>query len=258
MSALFVQRHGAGPPLVMVHGWAMNAAAWGDWAERLARSYTVYAIELPGHGRSPWTGEATLDGWADRVRAAVPPGAVWVGWSLGAAVTLQAALKAPADVAALVLVSGTPRFVQDATWPNAMAPEVLDQFAELLGDDARATVERFLALQVRGADEATATLRRLKAAMGGLPSAHLDALSVGLKLLRETDLRPQLKRFTRPALWLLGDRDTLVPAAMGWDLTEWMPAARTEIICGAGHAPFLSHLPQLTQRAERFLGVALA
>jgi len=253
MSELFVQQLGAGPPLVLVHGWAMNAAAWGELAEQFSTSYTVHIVELPGHGRSPWHGAATLSEWAAQVRAVVPAGAVWVGWSLGAAVTLQAVQQAPADVAALILINGTPRFVQDANWPNAMASEVLDQFAALLGNDARATVERFLALQVRGADDATATLRRLKAAMRSRPSPHREALSVGLDLLRHTDLRSRLKQVTQPALWLLGDRDTLVPASMAWDLAKWMPAAQMEVITGAGHAPFLSHLPRLMQCAERFL-----
>ena len=253
MSELFVQQVGAGPPLVLVHGWAMNAAAWGELAELFSASYTVHVVELPGHGHSPWCGAATLTDWAAQVRAVVPVGAVWIGWSLGAAVSLEAAQQAPANVTALILVNGTPRFVQDANWPNAMASDVLDQFAALLGDDPRTTVERFLALQVRGADDAMATLRRLKTAMRSRPPPHREALSVGLDLLRHTDLRPRLKQCTLPALWLLGDRDTLVPANMAWDLAEWMPAAQMEVITGSGHAPFLSHLPQLMQRAERFL-----
>lgn len=253
MTDLFVQQTGSGPPLVLVHGWAMNGAAWGDLAIRLAANSTVHQVELPGHGRSPWNGGATLDSWAAQVRAEVPVGAVWVGWSLGVAVALQAAQQAPADVVALILINGTPRFIQDADWPNAMAADVLDQFGEMLHKDSGATVERFLALQVRGADDATATLRRLKTALRALPAPHLEALTVGLDLLRHTDLRVNLKRLTVPTLWLLGDRDTLVPAGMGWDLAEWMPDAQTQIISGAGHAPFLSHLPQVMQRCERFL-----
>lgn len=256
MTGLFVQRIGSGPPLVLVHGWAMNGAVWGELADRLATYNRVFIVELPGHGRSPWSGAVALDSWAAQVRAEVPAGTVWAGWSLGAAVALQAARQAPEDIAALILISGTPRFVQDANWPNAMVPEVLEQFAELLHKDAGATVTRFLALQVRGADDATATLRRLKKALRALPAPHLEALSVGLDLLRHTDLRANLKRLTLPTLWLLGERDTLVPAGMGGDLADWMPGAQTAIIAGAGHAPFLSHLPLVMQRCERFLELA--
>lgn len=256
MSDLHVERLGAGPPLVMVHGWAMNAATWGELAESFAQHYSVYVVELPGHARSPWNGDATLQGWAQQVRAVVPGDAVWVGWSLGVAVSLQVALMAPDEVRSLVLITGTPCFMQTGNWPNAMAPRVLAQFSELLGDDAAATVERFLALQVRGAKDAGSTLRRLKGAMRALPDSDPEALAVGLELLRTVDLRNQLKQFECPALWLLGERDTLVPAAMGWDLAEWMPHAKMEVLDGAGHAPFLSHLSLVIRRVDQFLGVS--
>lgn len=255
MSALHVEVTGQGElPLVLVHGWGMNAAAWGDFATGLAARYPVHRVELPGHGRSAWADCRDLAAWAAAVRATVPAGAVWIGWSLGVAVALQAALDAAAAIRALVLVAGTPRFVQGGGWVHAMAPAVLEQFTGNLLADPKATLARFLALQVRGAQDAPGTLRRLKDALRELPAAQSAALQTGLELLRATDLRPRLRQLRPPALWLLGERDTLVPAAMGWDLADWLPAAQVEIIPGAGHAPFLSHPQQVLTRLERFLG----
>jgi pimeloyl-[acyl-carrier protein] methyl ester esterase len=253
VSALHVESAGrGGPPLVLVHGWGMNAAAWGDFAAHLAERHQVYRVELPGHGRSAWAGPDSLADWAAAVLDSVPAGAVWLGWSLGVAVALQAALDAPGAVRGLVLVAGTPRFVQGGGWSHAMAPAVLEQFTASLLADPGATVERFLALQVRGAEDASGTLRRLKAALRALPPAQPQALETGLQLLRDTDLRPRLKALRPPALWLLGERDTLVPAGMGWDLAEWLPAARVQVVEGAGHAPFLSHPRQLLTSVAAF------
>ena len=57
MSALHVEVTGQGElPLVLVHGWGMNAAAWGDFATGLAARYPVHRVELPGHGRSQAVG----------------------------------------------------------------------------------------------------------------------------------------------------------------------------------------------------------
>lgn len=260
MTGLHVESAGqgrAGVPLVLVHGWGMNAAAWGDFGERLAAAHPVYRVELPGHGRSTWDGADTLADWAAAARAAVPAGAVWVGWSLGVAVALQAALDDPAAVAALVLVAGTPRFVQGGGWSNAMLPAVLEQFTGNLLANPTATLTRFLALQVRGAEDAGGTLRRLKDALRERPPARAEALRAGLELLRGTDLRPRLKALRPPALWLLGEHDTLVPAGMGWELTEWLPAARVETVAGAGHAPFLSHPGDVLARMESFLEACL-
>jgi pimeloyl-[acyl-carrier protein] methyl ester esterase len=260
MSGLFVERLSAtvpngcaALPVVLVHGWAMNAASWGDFPRRLTARRDVYQVELPGHGRSPWGGDDRLERWAEHVSAAVPPGAVWVGWSLGAAVAVQAALDRPQVVRSLVLITGTPRFTQATDWPHAMEPRALAQFSESVGNAASATVKRFLALQVRGSADASSTLRRLYAALHELPEARQEALATGLDLLRTTDLRRRLRTLKLPMLWLLGERDTLVPAAMAWSLTEWLPDARIEIIEGAGHAPFLSHLPLMLARVEPFL-----
>jgi pimeloyl-[acyl-carrier protein] methyl ester esterase len=231
----------------------MNAASWGEFPQRLAERRDIYRVELPGHGRSPWVGDDRLEHWAERVSAVVPHGAIWAGWSLGAAVAVQAALDRPESVRALVLINGTPRFMQAADWPHAMEPRALAQFSQSVEADASATVKRFLALQVRGAVDASATLRRLNAAKQELPAAHHGALAIGLDLLRATDLRHRLPSIKLPMLWLLGERDALVPAAMAWSLTEWLPDARVEVIEGAGHAPFLSHLSQVMARMEPFL-----
>jgi pimeloyl-[acyl-carrier protein] methyl ester esterase len=254
MSGLHVETAGRGDrPLVLVHGWGMNAAAWGEFAATLAERRPVYRIELPGHGRSAWGGAQGLAEWAAAVRASVPPGAVWLGWSLGVSVALQAALDDPAGVRGVVLMAGTPRFVQDAEWPHAMAPAVLEQFTANLLADPGSTLARFLALQVRGAEDASATLRALKAGLRAVPAAQPQALLAGLALLRDTDLRPRLAALRPPALWLLGARDTLVPAAMGRELAHWLPGPRVEVLDGAGHAPFLSHPRQLLARLEPFL-----
>ncbi|MEJ2575492.1 MAG: pimeloyl-ACP methyl ester esterase BioH [Gammaproteobacteria bacterium] len=240
-------------PVVLVHGWAMNGAVWDAFGEALATERAVHRVDLPGHGRSPWEGRCELGEWAAAVGAAVPTGAVWIAWSLGAAVALRAALDGCGEPAGLVPVCGTPRFVTAADWPNAMDPAALAQFGANLAADAGRTVERFLGLQVRGAQDATGTLRRLRQALREVPPADPAALAAGLALLQEADLRPRLGRLRPPSLWLLGERDTLVPAAMGWQLAEWLPGARVEIVAGAGHAPFLSHPAELLARVRSFL-----
>jgi pimeloyl-[acyl-carrier protein] methyl ester esterase len=260
MSGLHVERAPAGSapsraevPLVLVHGWAMNAATWGEFGETLARRRDVYRLELPGHGRSPWEGLDDLRGWVEAARAVVPWPAVWLGWSLGALLALRLALDHPEAVRGVVVLAGTPRFLQDSDWPHAMAPEVLARFGAGLTVDPAATIERFLTLQVRGARDSGPTLRRLKAAIRAVPAPHPEALAVGLELLRATDLRRELALLEAPVLWLLGERDTLVPVAVGRHLCAWLPQVCLEVVDGAGHAPFVSHGPKVAERVRSFL-----
>ena len=62
---------GSGPPLILIHGIGANIFAWRLVFDQLARDYTVYALDLKGHGLSdkPSTGDYSPFGMADLVSA---------------------------------------------------------------------------------------------------------------------------------------------------------------------------------------------
>ncbi|GBE48016.1 Pimeloyl-[acyl-carrier protein] methyl ester esterase [bacterium BMS3Bbin12] len=238
--SLFVETRGAGPDLVLIHGWGLDGAVWGPVAERLAVRRRLWIVDLPGHGRSPPdAGGFTLEGAARAVAQAVPIGAAWLGWSLGALVAMTAALaRAPMH---LVLVGATPRFTRAPDWPHGVEPAVLEAFASDLARDPEATLQRFLALQTRGAEGARATLRALRAGALRRGVPHPQALRDGLAVLCASDLRARLADLAGPVAVIAGDRDTLVPAAASEALAAAVPHGRCTVIPGAGHVPFLSH-----------------
>lgn len=244
---------GSGPELFLLHGWGMNGAVWERLETELSDGYRVTVAELPGHGRSPYGLDGSLGGWSGACLGAAPERAVWIGWSLGGILALEAALRAPSRVRALVLVSATPRFVQGADWPHAMPAETLALFQESLERDPAATLERFLVLQVRGGKQARPLLRLLRGALADRPSADPGALADGLRLLHETDMRPRLGELAMPSLWLFGERDELVPWRWSEALPRLLPAARSELIQGAAHLPFLSHPQQCMPALRTFL-----
>jgi pimeloyl-[acyl-carrier protein] methyl ester esterase len=245
---------GAGPDLVLLHGWGMNRAVWGGLPERLAQHYRVTLPELPGHGGSEYDAACpSLDHWVEACLDAAPERAAWIGWSLGGQIALRAALREPERVPALAVVAGTPCFVQGEGWPHAMAEETLRQFAADLAADHRHTLERFLALQVRGDREARATLRTLRHDLFERPDPVPAALRAGLDLLQGVDLRSQLPALTCPVLWLLGARDTLVPASVAGEVAQLLPQARIEVVPQAAHAPFLSHPERCFGTLREFL-----
>lgn len=245
----------ARPDLVLLHGWGMSAAVWTPWLPALGRHWRVHALDLPGHGVAAPAAAADLDAWAGQCLAAAPPRARWLGWSLGGQVALRAAALAPSRVEALCLVAATPRFVQADDWPAAMAPAVFGQFADALARDPQETLQRFLALQVRGAEQGRETLRTLRDALTQAPAPSAVGLRQGLDLLLGNDLRAGLDGLPQPALWLFGARDTLVPPEAAAAVAALLPAARVERIAAAGHAPFLSH-PEDCLAPLRALGEA--
>ncbi|HEB80650.1 MAG TPA: pimeloyl-[acyl-carrier protein] methyl ester esterase [Chromatiales bacterium] len=238
--SLFVETRGVGPDLVLIHGWGLDGAVWGPLAERLAVRRRLWIVDLPGHGRSPpGVGGFTLEGAARAVAQAVPVGAAWLGWSLGALVAMAAALAH--TPARLVLVGATPRFTRAPDWPHGVEPAVLEAFAADLARDPEATLQRFFALQTRGAEGARATLRALRAGALHRGVPHPRALRGGLAVLCACDLRARLADLAGPVAVIAGDRDTLVPAAASAALAAAVPHGRCTVIPGAGHVPFLSH-----------------
>lgn len=251
---------GTGPDLVLLHGWGMNLAVWSSIHARLIESFRVTLIELPGHGASGYDPQsAEFDDWCLACLQAAPESATWVGWSLGGQLAVRAALLAPQRVDRLLLVACSPRFVRSDDWPQAMPHTTLFQFADTLRNNPRQTLSRFLSLQVQGDEQARHTLRLLRQESEQRPQPDALALQHGLELLLRVDLRSQLAALRCPSLWLLGARDTLVPAAVGADLQSLLgDLGAVQVLPGCAHAPFLSHPQQSLAALLGFIGGAHA
>jgi pimeloyl-[acyl-carrier protein] methyl ester esterase len=250
---LHVEVAGSGPPLVLLHGWAMHGGILSPLVEALRARRTLHVVDLPGHGHSRDCGvPLALDACAQAVLAAVPD-APWCGWSLGGLVALRAASLRPARVPALAMLCATPKFVVADDWPQGMPAAVFQGFADGLRGDWRATIERFIALEAFGSDHMREELRMLREQVlaHGEPSPRV--LAEGLALLQAADLREALPALAVPSLWIAGRRDRLVnPEAMRASAAR-APDARFVQVEHAGDAPFLTHADAVAKELLEFL-----
>ena len=233
---------GKGPPMVLLHGWAMHGGIFAPLVDVLREHRTLHVVDLPGHGHNRDCGvPLTLDACANAVFDVVPD-APWCGWSLGGLIALHAASKQPERIPALAMLCATPKFVVADDWPQGMPVEVFRGFADGLRSDWRTTIDRFIALEAFGSDAARSEMRMLRDEVfsRGEPAAHV--LADGLGLLEGSDLRASLPSLTMPTLWLAGRRDRLVdPRAMQAAAAQ-VPRAEVQVVEHAGHAPFLTHV----------------
>lgn len=248
--SLHVEQQGAGPDLVLLHGWGLHGGAWQPLAPRLAASFRVHLVDLPGHGHSRDTPFGTLDAVVDAVAACTPAGATVCGWSLGGLVALRLATRHPARVAALALVSSTPCFVRRDDWPHGMAPETLEAFAEGLRAEPAKTIRSFVNLNALGGPHARDRMRELAALLVERGTPPSPALAAGLALLRDTDLRDEVASIDRPAAVIHGGRDVLTPVGAGRWLAGRLPNARFVEIPEAAHLPFASHPGAVAEALE--------
>ncbi len=232
---------GAGPDLVLLHGWGMHGGIWDGVAAELAKDFRVHCADLPGYGASPALAPYTLDSLVQRLSESFSTPVAVCGWSLGGMVAQRWVQTAPQQVRKLALVASTPRFAAGSGWPHGVEPAVLAGFAAGLEGDFEGSLKRFLSLQARGDEQAKAVMKQLRGLLFSRGKPEPDALRGGLEILLSADLRQAAERMTLPALLIHGDYDRLTPIGAAHWLAETMPAARLEVLHGCAHAPFLSH-----------------
>ncbi len=245
---------GAGPDLVLLHGWGMTAAVWRVLGDELARDFRVHRVELPGYGAGADENCASLDAVAATLAAALPLRVTVCGWSLGGQVALAWGRAQPQQVERLILLATTPRFVCSDDWPHGMMGVEFEDFAADVANDPPRARLRFLALQASGDHAARAVLRDLRDAIARSGEAGAQALVAGLRLLRETDLRAALAKIEQPALVVHGVNDAVIPQAAGEYLAGALPCAEFAAVAGAGHAVFVTREAAIAQRIREFHG----
>ncbi len=239
---------GAGPDLVLLHGWGMHADVWDDVAASLARQFRVHSVELPAATSAP----DALDVIVGTISAASAPRAIVCGWSLGGQLALRWAKLMPGQVTRLVLIATTPRFVRAPDWDHGMEPAMFDAFVHNFARDVDGTVQRFLLLQAHGDAAARKVARRLRECIAAGGDHDVAALAAGLQILKNTDLRSDLPAIGQPVLVVHGEHDVVVPRGAGEYLRHTLPHAELEIIAGAAHASFIAQPQAVVERIARF------
>jgi pimeloyl-ACP methyl ester esterase len=261
--ALHVERAGQGPPVVLLHGWSSSSRAFASVFEHLARRHRVLAPDLRGHGRSaaPAAGYAMADHAADVTalleREDVNGGAL-VGWSMGAQVALEALPSSRRRIAALVLVSGTPRFTICGDWPHGLREARVRALARQLAQRPERTLRAFFeGMFVSGEVDAACALEIQRSAVASAPPPSLAAARAGLDAFIVADQRARVDEVAVPALLVHGERDPVcLPGAARW-MADRIPGARLALLPGLGHAPQLSRPELVSDLILGFLAEAL-
>ncbi len=228
--------------VILIHGAGGSHLDWPAEFRRLA-GYTVYAIDLPGHGRSTLPGcqsvgeygEALLEFLAALGRFQ----AVFVGHSLGAAVAMGLALEFPQHVAGLGLFSAAACFdvppgLVDYLSNPASAPLGIQMIQERL-----AGISRSSGL----AERALNALRKVRSSV-----LYGDWLACS-----RFDIRQQVGQIQMPAYIACGRLDRLTPPSRSRFLADQMPLARLDVIADAGHLLPLEKPALLAGRLIEFL-----
>lgn len=232
MGDIHARVQGKGPAtVVLLHGFGGHHDAWHDIQPALASGARVLAYDLPGHGRSlgyPGAGpahvaaKAILADLAARGLTRVH----FAGHSMGGAIAVLAALRAPEAVASLTLMA-----------PGGFGPEInsglLRRYAAAANaDELRSCMDDMSAPGFPMPTRYVAGLMAVRA-VAGQREKLIEIGALITKGERQGEIpRETLATLSMPARVLWGTEDTVLPYAQTKDL----PASVTlETLPGKGH-----------------------
>ena len=247
-------------PILLVHGTSASLHTWQGWAEGLRGTRRVVRFDLPGFGL---TGPNRQDDYSiDRYVLFVRSIAarlgidrfVIAGNSLGGQVAWATAVALPGRVQGLILVDGAGLAAPDGDVPLAfkvarmpvlrtVAQHVLPRglvetsLRRLYGDPAKVTpelVDLYIGMARREGNREALGHRLAQAGTGPDPA-----------LLRKIEV---------PTLILWGERDRLLPPALGERFARDIPGARLVVLEGLGHMPQEEDPRRTLVEVRRFLG----
>ena len=231
---MYYEIRGAGEPLVLLHGGAGAGVNWDLLFKNAPAGYRLVVPDLRGHGRSTNPSAAftfrqsAFDVFAmldhlgiERFKA--------IGVSLGAKTLLHMAAQQPARVEAMVLVSATPYF-----------PDQARVIMQQLSPDNRtdAEWEQMRQWHKRGDEQIRALWKMANAFKDSYDDMNFTP--------------PYLSTIRARTLIVHGDRDPLYPIDMAVELYAAIPCSYLWVIPNGGHGPIFGDM------ADRFVETSLA
>lgn len=232
---LYYEIAGSGPPVVLLHAFALDTRMWDDQYALLAREYRVVRYDARGFGRSsvpaPGTQYSHVDDFLALTRHLEVHRPHVVGVSMGARFALDIVVSQPDAVRSLVFIDGViGGWDWSKAWLESYAPIVQ---AGRRGDIAAAKAA-FLAHPIfapaREKPEVAARLRQMVHDYSGWHFTHVDP---------ERRLDPpalaRLGRVRSSTLAIVGDRDLPDFQRMAAEIERQVANARRLGVAGAGH-----------------------
>jgi pimeloyl-ACP methyl ester carboxylesterase len=226
--------------IILIHGAGENHLVWPAGLRRLPYS-TVYAIDLPGHGKSTGNGRDSINEYVTWLKIFLDTlkiqRAIIIGHSMGTAIAQMFALAQPDRTAGLVLIGAGAKL--------RVAPKIL----ELARNDLAAAAELITSLEW-GPDVPEQIVRLGKQQ---LMTNRSEVIYGDYRACNEFDVIDRLGDITAPTLIISGTADQLTPPKYAAFMAEKIPHAKLVSVPDAGHMTMLEAESIVAREVEKFL-----
>lgn len=225
---IYFQKIGKGKDLIMLHGWGLDVSTFWPVADLLKNHFTVWLLDLPGHGRSDLPKRAF--GVADFARLVEDfikinniKKPVLLGHSFGGRVIIKMASSKHAKILDKIILEDSAGISQRNKLKNT--------FFLILAKLAKYGLPNFFNFK---------NFIRVKI-YKSLESDYKDIgyLKETFKLSITEDLTEGLKKINLPALILWGEKDRSTPLRDGLKMYQLIKNSRLVVLEGVGHAPHI-------------------
>jgi len=261
---LYYEDHGAGKPVILVHGWPLSGASWEKQVPVLLEAgYRVITYDRRGFGSSskPTSGY-DYDTFAKDLHKIVTAldlrDAALVGFSMGGGeVARYLGTYGSERVSKAVFISAIPPFLlKTPANPEGVDGSIFEGIKKGIVADRPAFLSQFLRdfynVDVLGgkliSDQAVQLSWNIAA--GASPKGTLDCVSAWL-----TDFRSDLARIDVPTLVIHGDADRILPIAVTGKRThEAVKESQLAVVEGGPHGLTWTHAEKVDRALLDFLG----
>ena len=228
---LYYRMVGSGTPLVLIHGYGVSGQIWQRAVPYLAQQHQVFIVDLPGYGHSTATGVWHLREMAPLLatwlRQLQLPDAAVMGHSMGGAIAIHLAAHVPELISRLILVNAAGIPLR-AHLPSLAARSLHSFFQTGNGHLPLGLVRDML-------------------------QPRLNLLWQTAQEMKRSDFRAELARINTPTLIIWGERDVMLPIALGYALKNTLPRADFVTLPHCGHRPMLAQPAQFSRLVLEFL-----
>jgi non-heme chloroperoxidase len=261
---LYYEDHGAGKPVVLIHGYPLSGRAWDRQVPALlGAGHRVVTYDRRGFGQSsrPTVGY-DYDTFAADLAVLMEQldlrDATLVGHSMGTGeVTRYLGVHGSARVARGVLVAPIPPFLLQASDnPEGVPESVFDGFAEAAEADTPAWMETFLdVFYSTGVDGRKLVSDQAYKVSWNLATVASATAAVACVATWKTDFRADLRKIDVPLLVVQGDADQVLPfEKTGKRVGGLNQDVALVVVEGGPHAIPWTHANQVNDALLRFIG----
>lgn len=245
-------------PMVFAHGYGCDQTMWRLVTPAFEDDYRIVLFDTVGMGASDVSAYdrrkyGTLRGYTDDLleicRALELDGAVLVGHSVSAIVSMLAAIEEPQRFRALVMVAPSPCYVDDGDYVGGFQRSDIDELLESLESNYLGWASA-IAPTITGRDNPEALAEELA---NSFCRTDPEIAKHFARVTFLSDNRADLPRVRTRSLILQCSDDVIAPRSVGEYMHRNVPNSELVVLSATGHCPHLSAPDETIAAMKQFL-----